>query len=128
MYNKKEFALDAIKCYFKNPGTCSYIYGVGPVYFKDEYTNCVIGQFLTRSAEFDRNSPIEALIHKHGEQIFESNYRNILEPHEWQSLQHIHDLIAKNHFDKKLPKKEFTAKLNEYLNSLNLFTRKELIA
>ena len=124
--DKKEFALNAILPYFKDPSTCGYE-GSSCVYLTKEGKMCVAGSFMIKPIEFAIN--IDTHIKKEGEEnVFRSEAVGILSPDEWQNLQRIHDGIAHRFFKNAHDEPYYTKEIKQQIIDLGLFTYDELEA
>ncbi len=111
---KKEFALQAIAPYYKNPDICGYENGVC-CYLTDDNRRCVFGKYMIDPSNYDQSATATDILNAFGEDILIKEARGILTANEWGSLQFIHDSLATN-----------KGKLPCNIEELELFTVKEL--
>ena len=125
--DKKQFALEQIAPYFKNPELCGFDdYDSSCKYLTESGNMCVAGKnmnpdFLEKVK--DSSKGIEALLRYDTQDVvFFNKSANILDANEWAKLQTVHDRIAKSydiHSDKDLIRS---------IDWLGLFTYDELVA
>ncbi len=133
---KKQFALEQIGPYYKNPNSCGYIHNKCKN-LTSEGKMCVVGKNLIEEVRIkhDSSSYIELLHLFDLNRGYELNYenqdlllipesRNILINNQWGLLQSIHDYIAKGNVEKyklliyRLDLFTFE-ELEDYCNTLN---------
>lgn len=119
---QKQFALEQIAPYYKNPKLCG-INKVGNCkYYTKDGLMCVAGKNLIdpekyRSCAID----IAGLIKDFNQEIFKPEARDILTIRQWTLLQRLHDCIAKDY-----EQSNYEDTLVKSITNLNLFTLDEL--
>jgi len=116
--NAKEFALNAIKPYYKDPSICGFE-GVNCVYLTEDGRKCVLGQYLLNPEKHAKSGSVASYILDGWRQadILKPEAVDMLTPQQWDHLQQIHDRIAKS----------FTRdKLEDVVDRSGLFTMEEL--
>lgn len=113
----KEFALQAIAPYYKDPSICGYE-DDRCVYLTNNGRKCVLGKYLKEPDKFrGRGSAISIFYAKTQEDILIPEAVGILSTDQWQSLQNIHDNVARN---------ENLLNIRSRIDNLGLFTLEEL--
>lgn len=116
--NKKEFALQAILPYYKNPTLCGYNISNGEcVYLTSDGRKCVLGKYLLHPEKHGILSVEDVFRNKNQEDILVPEAVGILNTEEWNALQRLHDTIAD---------KPTNTMLRVRINNLGLFTFEEL--
>ena len=110
----KQFALDAIKPYYKNPLICGVNNTGICVNITSDGKKCVFGQFLTCPVKFNSRTARNILESYPEDEILVPEAINILTIDQWEDLQILHDKIA--------IKKDIKASIEK----LGLFTLEEL--
>lgn len=119
---KKEFALNAIKPYYKDPSLCSFS-GNQCTYLNKEGKKCVAGKYMKDPSSFNNRGSIgEILLRYPQNEVFMEKFVGILDDKEWNLLQKIHDCLA-------LPNSKYILwTVEEVIKELRLFTLEELQA
>ena len=114
----KEFALNAIKPYYKDPSICGFE-GVNCVYLTEDGRKCVFGQYLLHPEQYARSGSVASYILSGCSQaeILKPEAVDMLTSQQWDRLQQIHDAIAKSYSREKLEYIVYTS---------GLFTMEEL--
>ncbi len=116
--NPKDFALDAIKPYYKDNSLCG-IFDNKCMYITFDNKMCVAGQYMLHPENF--TSSIGTILKNNLQsKIFIPEVVDILSVNEWILLQCIHDGIANDNNNNYY--------LKGRVKSLGLFTFEELIA
>lgn len=116
---KKEFALNAIAPYFKDPSLCGISDGGSCMYITDEGKMCVAGKYMLPEIleSSNRRGSIDRILVKasyNQKEVFKSEAVDVLTTDEWTNLQRIHDAIA------------LKGDINNSIRALDLFTMEEL--
>ena len=117
MKDKKQFALEQIAPYFKDPSTCGFD-GISCEYLNKEGKMCVAGKNMLDPKSFNKYGIISDVFDKYTqEQIFKPEVVGILTNEQWLDLQSIHDSIAATNI----------SSVERSIKNLNLFTYEELV-
>lgn len=116
---KKEFALNAIAPYFKDPSLCGISDGSKCMYITNGGKMCVAGKYMLPEIleSSNRKGSIDHILARasyNQKEVFKSEAVDVLTTDEWKNLQRIHDAIAQ--------KKDLSFKICD----LGLFTMEEL--
>lgn len=119
---KKEFALEQISEYIKDPTRCGMQQYTGCMNITDEGKICVAGKNLSPEVLEENNTGsigwILGRYHYNQSIVFKPESADILSGCEWSSLQAIHDCIANDGLPEDLKPR---------CNELDLFTYEELL-
>lgn len=114
----KDFALQQIAPYYKDPTTCGILDG-DCCYLTEDGKMCVAGKNFTKKAREgykNANTCIAHILKEKGEEVLTPKSRGILNSKQWENMQQIHDKIAKGDMS--------SAKY--FIKHLDLFTFEEL--
>lgn len=120
MKDKKQFALEQIAPYFKNPDLCGFDDELSEcVYETKDGKMCVAGKCMTPKARMEYigvSTSIYAIINRSSQdKIFKKDFVDVLTKEEWNELQCLHDAIANEY------------NLQKAIDKLGLFTYEELV-
>lgn len=115
---KKQFCLEQLAPYFKNPKLCGYEETIEVCRYKGDHgTMCVFGKNLIEILPIYEGNNADCLLERYGQDILKPEARNILLNKEWKFMQNIHDSIATSS----------NKTMKENIDELGLFTYEELV-
>ena len=90
---KKQFALEQIVPYYKDPSMCEYNKERERCeYITEDGRMCVAGKNMEQPNLWDYS--ISFILNSHGQTVLKPEVRGILSTGEWKWLQRVHDRIA----------------------------------
>jgi hypothetical protein len=126
---KQQFIINTLKPYFLDMNRCGYDMVLNECrYLTSEGKTCAVGKWLDKNncnykKIINGNMKVIAVNTKYGlDNVLVEEAKNMMNIHEWQLVQNIHDNLAKGHLDYSL---EYIQVLEKECN-INLVELKDL--